>query len=166
MDQPVVASRVCRWDLPRAPPSHLSYPGRSNNAAPSEARAPARVSRISLKTTRAFTCGSRKDWRWVDSRFLPPPDFSFFFFFFFRSQRDFVVSHEIPDVFLTLSLLANRPPDGPRARSRAHGPRKTCARPYDRLTLPLGLALSRSRVFTFSTKSLRLCARLLRLPTK
>lgn len=77
--------------------------------------------------------------------------------FFFWFARDFGLAHEIPDIFLPLLL--------------AHWPRHVLSRGPQNIREhiqihPLSDVLSRSRVFTFSTKSPRLCARLLRLPTK
>lgn len=56
-DQPC---SVCRRDL--LPAGQTMRPEARHRSGSG-----ARLSRISLKTTRAFTCGSRKDWRWVYS---------------------------------------------------------------------------------------------------
>lgn len=98
------------------------------------------LSCISLKTTRTFTCGSRKDWRWV---------FPCFF-----CSRGTLVSHT---KFQTSSSLFFSPIGLSRGSQNI--------REHIQI-LPFSIVLSRSRVFTFSTKSPRLCARLLRLPTK
>jgi len=73
-------------------------PGRSNNApwsAPS-----ARVSRISLKTTRAFTCSGRKDWRWVFSSFLFAGNFGLT-----RNSRHLPLSSSCPFAFACSFVL-------------------------------------------------------------
>lgn len=77
----------------------------------------------------------------------------------FCSQGTLVLSHEIPDIFLSLLFSSICP------RMLFRAARKTCATWYG-FILSRGPVLSRSRVFTFSTKSPRLCTSLLRLPTK
>lgn len=151
---------VCRWDLLPAdqtmhPEARAHRPGSLSLSPP-----PSSSISLSLSLSLVFLLKRRECSRVAAERIGGALCLSFL------CSRGTVVSHEIPNV----------PSSSPHPRSvlpslvslaRARADRNTHARAREAHTdLPFLAGLSRSRVFTFSTKSPWLCASLLRLPAK